>query len=286
VSRLSVLVIALGATLILFCVHSAPTPPPTSAAVGALGHGPTVVLVHGLGSDANRWLPVARDLARDHRVVLVELPGHGLSPMVTPFSLEQATLSLDRAIAEQSREPVVLVGHSVGGLVAAEEALHAPNRVRSLVLVESALAPQMTRAQADTLEHMFDRDWEGTLHWVYSSFGRDSAQGEVLWREASQVERSSMRAWIPIATSTDLTEEAAGLAMPVLAVLSPRSWEPNETWEHACRSLGLAKIPHLKGLRIEGSGHFVMLDQPRVLADAIRRFVASGDSTFALDATR
>jgi len=281
-SRISVLVAILFGALFLLVIHSAPTPPPTSAAVGAFGHGPTVVLVHGLGSDANRWLGVARDLARDHRVVLVALPGHGLAPMVTPFSLEQATLSLDRAIAEQSREPVVLVGHSVGGLVATEEALHAPQRVRSLVLVESALAPQMTRAQADTLERMFDRDWEGTLHWVYTSFGRDSLQGEELWAEASQVERSSMRAWIPIATTTDLTEEAAGLTMPVLAVYSPRSWEPQETWEHAKTALGLARIPRLKGLRVDSCGHFVMLDQPRALADAIRRFVASGDSTFAL----
>src|SRR2546423_1178149 len=229
--------------MLLLSLRPAPPPPPTSAAVGSLGGGPTVVLVHGLGSDATRWLGVARDLARDHRVVLVELPGHGLSPMVSPFSLEQATLSLDRAIAEQSREPVVLVGHSVGGLVATEEALHAPGRVRSLVLVESALAPQMTRTQADTLQNMFDRDWEGTLHWVYSSFGRDSLQGEVLWAEASQVERSSMRAWIPIALSTDLSEEAATLAMPVLAVLSPRTWEPDESWAHVRGALGLARIP-------------------------------------------
>jgi pimeloyl-ACP methyl ester carboxylesterase len=282
VSRLSVLVVILAGAVLLLAVRSAPTPPPTSSAVGAFGRGPTVVLVHGLGSDANRWLDVARNLARDHRVVLVELPGHGVVPMVNPFSLEQATLSLDRAIAEQSRDPVVLVGHSVGGLVATEEALHAPQRVRSLVLVESALAPQLTPPQADSLERMFDRDWEGTLHWVYSSFGRDSLQGEQLWAEASQVERSSMRAWIPIATTTDLSDEAAGLAMPVLAVYSPRSWEPTETWDHAKTVLGLARIPRLKGLRVNDSGHFVMLDQPRVLADAIRRFVATGDSSFAL----
>src|SRR5437016_5520490 len=208
--------------------------------------GPTIVLVHGLGSDAKRWLPVARDLARDHRVVLVELPGHGLTPMAHPFTLEQATIALDRAIAEQSRDPVVLVGHSVGGLVAAAEALRAPSRVRALVLVESALAPQMSKGQADTLLAMFDRDWSGTLHGVYASFGRDSAQGEALWAEATQVERANMRAWIPIALSADLSVEAAGLEMPVLAVVSPRTWEPGEEWAHASGALGLARIPHLE----------------------------------------
>lgn len=269
-------------TFVLLMVRAAPTPPPSSATVGAMGRGPTIVLVHGLGSDAQHWLPVARDLARDHRVVLVELPGHGEAPLLTPFTLEQATLALDRAIAEQSRDPVVLVGHSVGGLVAAAEALRAPSRVRALVLVESALAPQMTKLEADSLLAMFDRDWEGTLHMVYASFGRDSAQGEALWAEASQVERVNMRAWIPVALSTDLTDEAAALVMPVLAVVSPRTWEPDETWVHAAKALGLARIPRLKVVRIGNCGHFVMLDQPRRLSNAIRRFSVASDTAYAL----
>ena len=275
-------VAAVLVTFVLWMVRAAPTPPPSSASVGAMGRGPTIVLVHGLGSDVKHWLPVARDLARDHRVVLVELPGHGEAPMITPFTLEQATLALDRAIAEQSHDPVVLVGHSVGGLVAAAEAIRAPSRVRALVLVESALAPQMTRAQAESLLVMLDHDWEGTLHWVYASFGRDSAQGEALWADASQVERVKMRAWIPVALTTDLTDEAAALRMPVLAVLSPRSWEPDETWAHASQALGLARIPRLKSVRIDSCGHFMMLDQPRALSDAIRRFSAVRDSAYAL----
>ena len=278
--RLAIAAVALA--IVFLIVRALPAPPPTSAALGAMGHGPTVVLVHGLGSDYDDWLPVARDLARDHRVVFVELPGHGLAPMTTPFALEQATLALDRALAEQAHDPVVLVGHSVGGLVAAAEALRAPERVRGLVLVETALAPQVTRAEADTLLAQFDRDWEGTLHMVYSSFGRDSLQGERLWARASQVERQSMRAWIPVALTTDLSDEAAGLAMPVLAVLAPRSWEAGETWEHAATALGLARIPRLRGMRIENCGHFVMLDRPRRLAEAIRRFSSNVDGAYAL----
>jgi pimeloyl-ACP methyl ester carboxylesterase len=277
-----VLVALVVLAVVLLLMRAAPTPPPSSSVVGAMGHGRTVVLVHGLGSDANDWLPVARDLARDHRVVLVELPGHGVAPMNVPFTLEQATLALDRAIAAESREPVVLVGHSVGGLIATTEALQAPRRVRGLVLVETALAPQLTRVEADTLMAQLDRDWEGTLRAVYSSFGRDSLQGEMLWARASQVERASMRAWIPVALSADLSGEAATLAMPVLAVLAPRSWEEGEPWEHASRALGYSSIPRLHGVRIEDCGHFIMLDQPNRLADAVRRFSASVDSAYAL----
>jgi len=275
--------IAAGIAAALWLVlRAAPAAPPHSALLGSMGRGPTVVLVHGLGADANHWLPVARDLARDHRVALVELPGHGISPMMMPFGLEQATLALDRALAEQTNEPVVLVGHSVGGLVAASEAIHSPDRVRALVLVETALAPQLTSAERDSLIADFDHDWEGTLHRVYSGFGRDSLQGEALWAEASQVERVKLRAWIPVALSTDLSAEAADLTMPVLAVLAPHSWEPEERWTDVSRALGYERIPRLRGRRIENCGHFVMLDQPTALASAIREFAAGRDSLVAL----
>jgi len=278
-----VIVIAAVVTLIIVGVRFAPTPPPSSAVVGAMGRGPTIVLVHGLGSDYDDWLPTARDLARDHRVVLVELPGHGITPMAAPFTLEQASLALDRAIAEESpHAPVVLVGHSIGGLVAAFEAKRAPQRVRELVLVETALAPQSTKAETDTLFAMLDHDWSGTLRTIYHSFGRDSVQSEMLWREALQLRHDDMRQWIRVAVSADLSKEAAGLTMPVLAVLSSRSWEPGETWAHAATALGYASMPHLKGVRFDDCGHFLMLDAPERLASTIRRFCAPTDSVFAL----
>lgn len=273
-------VVALALVLVF---RAAPQPPPHSALVGSIGRGPTIVLVHGLGSDAKHWMPVARDLARDHRVALVELPGHGVSPMMFPFGLEQATLALDRAIEEQSSEPVVLVGHSVGGLVAAAEALRSPQRVRALVLVETALVPQMTRAERDTLLAQLDRDWEGTLRAVYTGFGRDSLQGEQLWAEASLVERERMRAWIPVALSTDLSAGADALPMRVLAVLAPHSWEPGETRRQVAESLGYTRIPRLTLERIEDCGHFIMLDQPSALAGVIRRFAARPEGVAAAD---
>ena len=267
-------VATLFAVALLVLLRVAPTPPPHSALLGAMGRGPTIVLVHGLGSDAKHWLPVARHLARDHRVALVGLPGHGISPMMLPFSLEQATIALDRAIAEQTSEPVVLVGHSVGGLVAAAEALRAPERVRALVLVESAIKPQMTPEERDTLLAQLDRDWEGTLRAVYTSFGRDSLQGEQLWAEASRVEREQMRAWIPAALSTDLSEEVEALHIRVLAVLASHSWEPGESQANVAKALGYSHITQLSLERIPNCGHFIMLDQPARLANVIRGFVS------------
>jgi len=251
-------------------------PPRPPAALGAFGHGPTVVLVHGLGSRAEHWLPVARDLARDHRVVLVELPGHGIAAMPRGLTLDDAALALDRALAEQGDGPVVLVGHSVGGLVAAAEALRAPRRVRALVLVETALRPQLDGADRGALLASLEKDYRGTLRASYESFGRDSAQGAALYAEAVQLDSTAMKSWIRLAVSADLSHAITGLKIPLLVVLSSRSWPGNESWAACGDTLGYRGVPDVTTMRVENTGHFVMLDRPSLLAGAIRRFAAQG----------
>lgn len=247
----------------------APRPP---AALGSFGAGPEVVLVHGLGSRAEHWLPMARDLARDHRVVLTELAGHGIAGMTRPLTLSGAALALDRAIAEECAGPVVLVGHSVGGLVAAEEALRSSGRVRALVLVETALRPQMTPEQRDGLLASLERDYRGTLREAYVPFGRDSAQGFELFAEAARLDSTVLKDWIRLAVTEDLSEAIAKLQVPLLVVLSDRSWEEGESWRECAEALGYGRARGAVPVRMKGTGHFVMLDRPEQLADLVRRF--------------
>lgn len=238
----------------------------------AFGHGPTVVLVHGLGSRASDWLPTARRLAKHHRVVLVDLPGHGESAMPAPFSLGNASRGLARALDGEAGEPFLLVGHSLGGLVAAAAALEHPARLRGLVLVETALRPQVDAADRAALLQALDRDYDGLLHAAYLDFGRDSAQGEALYAEVARLDPATVKPWIRLAWTADLSRQAARLRVPVLAVLAPRSWGAGEPWSAAATALGYARVPHLRAVRLDGCGHFVMLDRPAELARLIERF--------------
>lgn len=274
------------AAALTFVVSRDPGATAKPHALGAFGRGPTIVLVHGLGSRATHWLGVARDLARDHRVVLAELPGHGLASMPSHLALEDAATALDRQIAEYGDEPVVLVGHSVGGLVAAAEALRSPSRVRALVLVETALRPQLGPADRDALLASLDSDYKGTLEAVYASFGRDSAQGAALAREAALMDPVTMRAWVDIAVRTDLSQQVRALRVPLLVVLSDRSWPTDELWPACADSLGYAGVAGVEPLRLEGTGHFVMLDRPNALAGAIRRFARGGLPELAVAGAR
>jgi len=265
---------ALALTLVIaFALHQAFGPPRPPARF-AMGRGPTIVLVHGLGSRIQHWLPVARLLARHHRVVLVELPGHGVSEMPDPFSFERATQALDEALAQESREPVVLVGHSVGGLIAANEALEHPARVRALVLVETALKPQVEGEERRAMLEALERDYRGLLENAYMAFGRDSAQGARLYAEVSAMEPAMIKLWIHLALTVDISLRMRHLMAPLLAVLAERSWPSDEAWSVTAQALGYAAAPNVKPARLDDCGHFIMLDRPAELARLIERFAA------------
>ena len=245
--------------------------PPPATTSGALGRGPVIAIVHGLGSSADHWLPVARLLAREHRVRLVDLPGHGASAMPEPFSLDRAGEALDLALATE-RDPIVLVGHSLGGLVATASALAHPERLRGLVLVETALRPQVEDADRALALESLDHDYQGLLRQAYGAFGRDSVQGAALYAEVARMNPEIVKPWIRMALTTDLSEEVARLHVPVLVVLAPRSWPHGEAWTVTAEALGYARVPNALPVRIENCGHFIMLDQPEALARAIERF--------------
>ena len=104
-----------------------------------LGDGPPLVFVHGLSGSWPNWLEQLPVFADSHRVIAVDLPGFGHSPM--PH--ERITISgyarlLDGLFDELDIDAATLVGNSMGGFVSAELAIAFPERVERLVLVSPA----------------------------------------------------------------------------------------------------------------------------------------------------
>jgi pimeloyl-ACP methyl ester carboxylesterase len=92
--------------------------------------------VHGFGGAASNWTLVAPALARRCRVLVPELPGHGgSSPLPAP--VETLDAYADRVVAVLD-DPAVLVGHSLGAVVALRAAARHPDAVRGLVLAACA----------------------------------------------------------------------------------------------------------------------------------------------------
>ena len=105
------------------------------------GDGPPVVLLHGLGSSHLNWEGVGPRLAAHHRVYALDLAGFGLTPpagrRTTVRANQRLVDAFCRAVAPDA--PVVVMGHSMGGLIALLQADANPEAVAALVLVAPAL---------------------------------------------------------------------------------------------------------------------------------------------------
>jgi pimeloyl-ACP methyl ester carboxylesterase len=123
------------------------------------------LLIHGAGASSAIWMMVLARLGRVTRTVAIDLPGHGPSP---PFEDGRATTLGDyrdaagELAALTGLGPSVLVGHSLGALVAIEAALAWPDKVVGLVLCGAAPRLPVSRE----LMKVIDDDYDGFPAWL------------------------------------------------------------------------------------------------------------------------
>jgi pimeloyl-ACP methyl ester carboxylesterase len=112
--------------------------PPLLHVAGDVGEGPVVVLVHGIASSAATFQRVIPQLEGRYRCISLDLLGFGESPAPegATYTIEEHVASIRATIASlKLRAPVILVGHSLGSLLAARYAAQNPERVSRLLLV-------------------------------------------------------------------------------------------------------------------------------------------------------
>jgi len=109
-----------------------------STAVLEGGDGPPVVLLHGPGESAAKWLRVIPELARANRVIAPDLPAHGASEVpATAPSTDRVLAWLGELIERTCSSPPVLIGHVLGGSIGARFAIERSDRLGHLVLVDT-----------------------------------------------------------------------------------------------------------------------------------------------------
>jgi pimeloyl-ACP methyl ester carboxylesterase/RimJ/RimL family protein N-acetyltransferase len=111
------------------------------------GSGFPVLLVHGFGSSSTIWMYTLPALAEaGYRAIALDLPGFGHSYLPeVPITTSSYAKDVVRVMDDLGIEEAALVGNSMGGFVAWSVAVRAPERVRALVLVDSAGAPPGAR---------------------------------------------------------------------------------------------------------------------------------------------
>jgi pimeloyl-ACP methyl ester carboxylesterase len=206
---------------------------------------PPVVLVHGLSGSSSWWKRVVPALEDDHEVRVLDLP-----PRLT---LEDAT----RWLADRLDEPAHLVGHSMGGLIAARLAADRPELVERLVLIAPAGASPGTR-----LAHVAPlvRTVRRSSPWFVATLARDALRTGPfrLWRAAGEVLEADLRAHLE------------DISAPTLVVWGGR----DRLFPPALGEVFRAEIRDATLVVLEGAGHVPMFDASdelsRELADFLR----------------
>jgi len=167
--------VLLGGVILL--VDQRESPPPhraewlhakdvTLRAVRAGEGEPTLLLLHGYAESLLAYQPILDRLARHNAVLAVDLPGFGLSDKPdTGYTLEDFVARIEAVLDEDISGPVVVVGHSMGGEIAAALALARPDRVTGLVLIDAAgygLSPAFTTVV---------EEGSGALGWINAAIG-------------------------------------------------------------------------------------------------------------------
>lgn len=118
------------------------------------GEGPALVMIHGWAMHSGVWRDFARQLARHCQVICVDLPGHGRSEAIEPFTLQQIGNALLKAIPVQK---FTVLGWSLGATVAMDMAQRFPQRVQRLIVLAGnphfVRKPDWPGVKAETLDN-------------------------------------------------------------------------------------------------------------------------------------
>lgn len=255
------------------------------------GTGDPVVCLHGLGGTKASFLPTVGALAADHRVIAVDLPGFGESdkPIGAPYDARWFARVVCGLLDALGIERAALVGNSMGGRIAIETGLEAPDRTAGLVMLSPAVAWLRDRPWAPLLKLV--RPELGLLQPaprpVVEAIVRRLVSGDADGWAAAGVDEF-LRAYLTPRGRAAFYAAARNIYLDEphgddgfwtrLAALSPRAlfvWGkrdqlvPSSFMHHVERALPAARHVELD------CGHVPQLERPRETHAAIRHFLAS-----------
>lgn len=251
---------------------TARAPDGVSIAYDVRGAGdPTLVFVHCWACDRTFWKEQVDVFAEDHRVVTLDLAGHGESGREREaWSVLGLAGDVEAVVDELGLESVILVGHSMGGPVSLEAARRLADRVIGVACIDTLhdLSARFPKEMAEQLIALYRADYAGTMaSSVGYMFPFDRPQLETWVAErASLADPEGTLALLADFTELDLPAVAMELQVPVRCV----NVEPVEGYGQATHIEGNQELLDFDARMIGGAGHYVLLEKPAELNDALR----------------
>jgi pimeloyl-ACP methyl ester carboxylesterase len=256
------------------------------------GTGPAVVLIHGFGDTGDMWTPLAVALAKNHRVVVPDLRGMGLSSKPEGGYEKKIQAADIRALLDKlGIDKSAIVGHDIGTMVAYAYAARYPDKTTKLVVMDAPIPgvpPWEQIVRQPALWH-FDFGGKDALRLVQ---GRERIYLDRFWNDfagdPSKVDEATRAYYAKLYARPGAMKAAFAqfqsirkdsednaefvktkLTMPVLAIGGEKSFGGNEA------AVMRNAATNVTELVVPGAGHWLMEEAPQVVIKAIQEFLGS-----------
>jgi pimeloyl-ACP methyl ester carboxylesterase len=257
--------------------------PPVELHARDEGHGPVVLLLHGVGLSHSVWNGLVPGLAAEFRVIAPDLRGHGRSPNPpgSQFSFPELEGDVLRLLEAKSVDSAYVVGHSGGALLALRLALDHPGRVRGLVMISgSAYTDTHTRSVAQRWTETYEKEGADAygLRILKDLYYPDWIEAHLDFadqvREAVQhQDLGPATRWSEAMAKFDEKSRVPGLRMPTLIVQAMDDQVVDASHGRILRQ----SIPGAQIRILPETGHMIPLERPKETLEAIRSFVRAAE---------
>ncbi len=232
--------------------------------------GVPLLFIHGNGGNSEQWhAQLAYFRQRGHRAVAIDLPGFGQSPLPEDHdqSLNAMSAAIDRVVHRLALHRFVIVGHSYAGAVVANYAASHAENVAGVVYVDAAAgAVKLPEEQKAQFTAALRKDKMAVVRGWFAPMLKKSP-AEVQQQVLSSVEKTSVDSLIAALNSLadyDAKRLVSAYQGPKLAIVAADLETPASFQK---------QFPEIRSVRIANAGHWLMLDKPDEVNEAIEDFV-------------
>ena len=234
-----------------------------------------LVLVHGAGGSHLDWPAPLRRLMGTN-VYDLDLPGHGRSEGPGRSSVAAYRDFLLAFLEALGLDRATVVGHSMGGAIALDLALHYPTRLDGLILVASGARLKVATAILAGLlpDSGSDTAFEATVDLICEYAYGPAAPEQLKWlgrRRLLEADREVLHGDYVACDAFDVMEHLGEVQCPTLAIVGTADRMTPPKYGIYLRD----HIPGAELMLVDAAGHMVMLEEPEAVTRAVSRFMAS-----------
>ena len=231
-----------------------------------------IVLIHGLGGAAAEWDQVLPYLKGTFKVATFELSGHGRTQPVLDPTIASEAERLGTFIRDNGLAYPTLVGHGLGGMIALQYALDHPGDVHRLIVMDTAPRQLADLEQKKDIGRRLVENYDRFVGERYAMMSPDDEITKRILDMALRTHAASFTSLLMSSFDYDLTGRLRTLSVPLLVIGSEMMFPRADETQPMLAQYGFAQARTLNFKRFAKTGHYIMLEQPVMLASVLLAF--------------